>query len=207
MRISTCVRLSIVVAPLALQSCGFGGTSENPEHPNFVGIPDSASVPITLPDNAQPPSNYPSTVTLSGLRHSITSLRVTIVLTHTFPGDVDILLVGPGGQTCMVMSDCLGDTDLVDVGIDFTNTSVTPLPDVTVPPPLADIDYAATDNDSSTDLFPAGGSPPPPVGPYPEDLNVFLGSDPNGVWRLYARDDGLPDAGSITWWAIVGTCE
>ena len=207
MRISTWVRLPFVVAVLALQSCGFGGTSENPEHPNFVGIPDSASVPIPLPNAAQPPSNYPSTVTLSGLRHSITSLRVTVVLTHAFPDDVDILLVGPGGQKCLVMSNCLGSTDLLDTGIDFTNTSVSPLPDGTVPSPLPDSDYAASNYDTLTDVFPAGGSPPPPVGPYTADLNVFLGTDPNGTWRLYARDFVAPDAGSITWWAIVGTCE
>jgi subtilisin-like proprotein convertase family protein len=207
MRISTRVRLPLAVAMLVLPSCGFGGTEVNPEHPNFIGIPDSAGLPITLPDLAQPPSNYPSTVALSGLRHSITSLRVTVVLTHAFPDDVDILLVGPGGQKCLLMSDCLGTTDLVDTAIDFTNASVSPLPDSSVPPPPPDIDYAATDYDTTTDVFPAGGSPPPPLGPYTANLDVFLGTDPNGVWRLYARDDGIPDTGTISWWAVVGTCE
>src|SRR5688572_12173963 len=61
---------------------------------------------------------YPSLVTVSGM--SSGPFRVTATLngfSHTATGDVDMLLVGPGGQNVMLMSDA-------GSGSDFQNATV-----------------------------------------------------------------------------------
>ena len=52
---------------------------------------------------------YPSTITVSGLGGTITHVQVKLNgVTHSFPDDIDILLVGPGGQNAIIMSDVGG---------------------------------------------------------------------------------------------------
>jgi uncharacterized repeat protein (TIGR01451 family) len=49
---------------------------------------------------------YPSTLTIAGMTTAVHSVTVTLSnLTHSFPSDLDILLVGPQGQSALVMSD------------------------------------------------------------------------------------------------------
>ena len=64
---------------------------------------------------------YPSPITVTGLPSRVTDVNVTLGgLTHTFPGDLDFLLVGPGGQQATIMSDAGGSSgiDLVDLTLD-----------------------------------------------------------------------------------------
>src|SRR5688572_18352725 len=52
---------------------------------------------------------YPSSNVVSGLTGLVTSVSATLVnLTHPSPDDLDVLLVGPGGQTVLLMSDAGG---------------------------------------------------------------------------------------------------
>ncbi|MFQ3632462.1 hypothetical protein, partial [Roseiflexus sp.] len=56
---------------------------------------------------------YPSTIEVSGLSSSIVSVAVRLNrLSHTFPDDLDIVLVGPSGQAIMLMSDAGGATSI-----------------------------------------------------------------------------------------------
>ncbi|MFM6671066.1 MAG: S8 family serine peptidase, partial [Dolichospermum sp.] len=51
--------------------------------------------PITIPDSGTS-TPYPSTINVSGLSGNINSLKVTLTnLSHTWPDDIDVLLVGP----------------------------------------------------------------------------------------------------------------
>jgi hypothetical protein len=43
------------------------------------------------------------------------------------------------------------------------------------------------------DTFPS----PAPAGPYTATLSVFNATDPNGLWKLFARDDYIGDSGSF----------
>jgi hypothetical protein len=121
---------------------------------------------------------------------------------HTYPQDVDILLVGPQGHATLLMSDA-GDTsgdvrDRVDLTFD---DSAPPLPcqdyQVTLPggtyAPTNDPITAPLDCFQPADAFPA----PAPAGPYGAALSVFNGIDPNGTWNLYVVDDEGNDFGSI----------
>ena len=54
--------------------------------------------PITINDFG-PANPYPLTATVAGLNVPIVDLNVVVNgLSHTFPSDIGILLVGPGGQ-------------------------------------------------------------------------------------------------------------
>src|SRR5262249_4805247 len=52
---------------------------------------------------------YPSTIAVSGLSGVVSKVTVTLnSISHTFPDDIDILLVGPTGQSMILMSDVGG---------------------------------------------------------------------------------------------------
>jgi hypothetical protein len=113
-------------------------------------------------------------------------------MNHTSPDDIDILLVGPGGQTVLMMSDAGGTNDLNAVSLTFSDAAPS-LPDNApiVPGTYRPTDYAG--NDGTPDYF----NPPAPVGPYGTALSVFNGTNPNGTWRLYAQDDQNGEIGTI----------
>ncbi len=69
---------------------------------------------ITIND-AGPATPYPSTCVASGLSGAISDVDVTFTsLDHTWPDDVDMLLVSPDGQNATIMSDAGGSNDLID---------------------------------------------------------------------------------------------
>lgn len=137
---------------------------------------------------------YPSTINVSGMG-SIVSISVLLSgLTHTFPDDLDILLVGPTGASVILMSDVGGNNDITNVSLNFTITAVLSLPNNTQ---IVSGTYLPTDIGTG-DTF----SAPAPAGPYGTSLAGFVGTNPNGVWSLYVIDDQVQDVGSLTSWSI-----
>jgi hypothetical protein len=191
------------VAAALLAGCGDGGI-------DLSGvILQVNNDPVTLADGAQPPTNYPSPIVVSSPKTSITSISVIVNLTHSFPDDVDILLVGPTGLHSWVLSDCFGDTDLDGQPL-LLQEGTPPAPNGTVPLPLSTTVHAPTNFDlmADSDVLPAGPAPGVPAGPYVADLGVFLGTNPNGTWRLYARDDnGNAIAGVLNGWGLSMSAE
>jgi subtilisin-like proprotein convertase family protein len=79
----------------------------------------SNSTPITINDFGEA-SPYPAEVTVSGLASKIEDLNVTLDgLSHSYPDDLDVLLVGPGGQKVLLMSDVGGAAAVTDVTLTF----------------------------------------------------------------------------------------
>ncbi len=109
-------------------------------------------------------------------------------LSHTFPSDIDILLVGPQGQTAVIMSDVGGSTDLNGVTITLDDAAALPMPSTAITPGT----YQPT-NLGVGDAFPA----PAPVPSGTSTLSVFNNTNPNGEWRLFLVDDASVDLGSI----------
>jgi uncharacterized membrane protein len=134
-------------------------------------------------------SPYPSNITVSGLLGSVSKVTITLTsLNFGFPKDVDVLLVGPEGQSLILMSDAGDDGTghIINKTLTFDDAAPSPLPfDHTVRSGT----YKPTDFDSDTDFFPA----PAPVGPYGATLSVFHGTNPNGKWSLYVVDDVYDD--------------
>jgi subtilisin family serine protease/subtilisin-like proprotein convertase family protein len=155
--------------------------------------------PITIPSSGSS-TPYPSTINVSGLSGNINSLKVTLTnLSHTFPDDIDVLLVGPTGAKALLMSDVGGSSDVNNVTLTFDPTATSFLPDSG---PITSGSYKATDF-ATGDVF----NSPAPGGPYGTDFSVFNGINPNGTWSLYVMDDAGGDAGSFGggWSLDIGT--
>src|SRR3712207_1570086 len=67
---------------------------------------EGSSVQVPTQGTANP---YPATKSVSGITRTITDVRAALTLTHSFPDDLDVLLVGPTGQKTLLMSDAGGD--------------------------------------------------------------------------------------------------
>ncbi len=74
---------------------------------------------IFIPDEGVA-SPYPSTITVSNSPGVLTRVSVTLSnISHTYPGDIDVLLVGPGGEGVILMASAGGGADLVNNTITF----------------------------------------------------------------------------------------
>ena len=126
---------------------------------------------------ATPLMTIPSTIPLKGL-------------SHTYPDDLDVLLVGPGGQMLLLMSDAGGGGDLNGVTFTFDGAAAAT---------LANSSQLATgtfrpSNYGASDTCAA----PAPAGPYASALSTFNGGNPNGTWSLYVVDDAASDSGTMS---------
>jgi hypothetical protein len=75
---------------------------------------------IAIPDSGTS-TPYPSTISVSGLSPVGGLCSVELKgISHTFPGDIDVLLVGPGGQNAVIMSDVGGSTVVSPPGVNLT---------------------------------------------------------------------------------------
>jgi subtilisin-like proprotein convertase family protein len=134
---------------------------------------------------------YPSTLTVTGMAN-IRTLRVALRgIDHTFPADLDIMLVGPAGQQAILMSDVGGATDAEDVDLIFDDDAATA---ITAAATLVSGTFRPDNASLTGDLFPAPA--PAPTGN--TSLSVFDGTNPNGTWSLYAVDDATGDVGAIS---------
>jgi len=159
----------------------------------------SSSGSITLPNGAPGTTNgvagpYPKPLAIAGVPGTITSLSVRLDgLTHTFPGDLDMLLVGPGGQRAMFMSDVGGSGDVSNLTLTFADGA--PAPSASQ---LVAGTFAPTDAETGDAM-----AAPAPAGPYTAALSVFNGTNPNGTWNLYIVDDAASDTGSLTGFTLI----
>ena len=154
--------------------------------------PQSVSnvVAITIPSMGNA-SSYPSTLAVSSLSGNITKVTVTLLtVSHTWPDDINVLLVGPTGQKALLMANVGGSADAVNLNLTFDDTAGTSLPDETI---LSGGTFKPTVYGTvATFVSPA------PAGPYGTSLAAFVGTNPNGTWSLYVVDDSVIDGGSIT---------
>jgi len=156
---------------------------------------------ITINDSNNPPTiatPWPSVINVSNLNGRVVSnLTVTLNgLSHTFPSDISILLVGPAGQAAVLMSTVGGDQDfpVTDLTISLNDLDPDPLPILDA---LFSGGFHPTARQSPLPFaFPS----PAPVGNSnaPARLSVFNNTDPNGPWSLFVVDDVPGDDGSIS---------
>lgn len=167
--------------------------------------------PITIADSTNAPTRasvYPSAITVAG-EGTITDVNVSLNgFSHGLVDDVDVLLVGPGGQSVVLMSDVGGADGVSGVTLTFDDAATRSLPTEDefrlVSGTYKPTNHGASDpgicpTEANPDSFPAA-----PVGPYGTTLSVFTGQPANGSWSLFVVDDCDGDAGVISGgWAIV----
>ena len=156
---------------------------------------------IIINDSNQPPTTatpYPSPIVVAGLDGEVIS-KVTVTLSnlsHTFPSDIDALLVGPQGQASFLMSEVGGVTksSVTNITLTLDDDATNALPTDAV---LTSGTFRPTKS-HPTNYFdlpspaPAGNSNTPAL------LRTFNGSDPNGTWNLFVVDDTFEDSGIIS---------
>ncbi len=148
----------------------------------------SNTSPITIPSSGTA-TPYPSVINVVGATTNIEYITVTINgLSHTFPSDVQALLVAPGGQRVLLFG---------GAGSSFpiTNVTFTLAPD------------AASNIPTGSQLLPGTYRPaasllanlpaPAPQGPYTTNLASLNGLNANGTWMLYVNDNFTGDGGTI----------
>ena len=122
---------------------------------------------------------YPSAITVSGLAGSVTKVTATITIPGAHgaprPADLAFLLVGPDGQSLILMS---------GVSVNGITQSLMLTFDDAAPSSLTSNLASGTYKPSPFRLvtFP----PPAPTDPYAKALSIFNGTNPNGEWKLYA---------------------
>ncbi|MGD9630420.1 MAG: S8 family serine peptidase [Pyrinomonadaceae bacterium] len=160
----------------------------------------SNNTSITIPGSGAA-SLYPSTINVTGAPTSISGAKVTITgFDHTFPADVDFLLVNPAGRKFILESDGGGLNPVTARNYTFADDAAGLFPQATA----ASGTYRPA-NYGTGDAFPA----PAPVSPYLSPATAgtetlasafsgVTGGDPNGTWSLYIVDDAAGDSGTLT---------
>jgi hypothetical protein len=193
--------VAAIVVAIVLLSGGEDGPGPGPNPTNGTGTgPTGVVSPLELSGGSviDIPGQgtgvpYPSTIRVSDVRGVITDVNVTLEgFGHGFPSDLDVLLVGPGGQS-VVLAEGVGGTEPVeDVTIIFDDDGV---PLTAQQAPRNETRFRPSSNAGDGFGFNGPGAVPP--APYGSALGVFDGTDPNGTWSLFVFDDGARDRGQI----------
>jgi subtilisin-like proprotein convertase family protein len=153
-------------------------------------------------------SPYPSTIAVSGfVGTAVQDVNVTLTgFTHQYPQDVRALLVGPQGQTTLLLHENGEEWYAENLTLTFDDgawQSPTHLGTLTTGT------YKPVNQDEPPYTPPWACTPPAtsfpgaaPTGPYGSTLGGFNGTDPNGVWKLYVVDNGQSHPGSFAGWSL-----
>ncbi len=128
-------------------------------------------IAVTLPLTIADAATQSTTFNVTGLTGTVCDVTLSINITHTFDGDLDITLANPAATSIDVTSDNGGTGD------NYTGTLFT---------------------DAATTAITAGTAPF--TGSFlPEQaMSTFAGSSPNGTWTLTITDDASTDVGTLT---------
>ncbi|GAB4451596.1 MAG: hypothetical protein OHK0029_01060 [Armatimonadaceae bacterium] len=156
----------------------------------------SNTTPIIINDNSTA-TPYPSNIAVSGMTGSIIDLSVTLHgLSHTFPGDIAGLLVGPSGVTTSLMVGAGGADPVNGVTLTFRDDAPSIIPQFS---------QITTGNYQPTNYAPGFSlSGPAPAGPYGDTFSNHLLTDPNGIWSLYIQDTDSGEFGEVSGGMVLG---
>lgn len=166
-----------------------------PESSPHVAASLSDPLSVAIP-NVGAATPYPSTIETDfpdGTR--VTDVDVSLQgLGHSFPADIDLLLVGPDGSTnSLLLSDSGSGTDVNGVNLTFDDEA-----SGGVPTPIVSGTFLPAETDGAEDTFPVPAPVPAPT----TALSNFDGTQADGPWTLYVVDDGDGDSGSIAGWSL-----
>ena len=184
------VRRAVLAAAAAAAMAGTGVVTAPPGLAAVGTFTQTTGITINDDDPAVP---YPSNISVSGLPRGVTDVNVTLSsLDHTFPDHVDVMLVGPAGQSVIVMSDVGGGDDVSGVNLTLDDQAAASLPNSSA---LTTGSFKPTNGSPAADTF----DPPAPSSALATStLSTFNGTNPNGTWSLYVMDDTATDIGDFS---------
>ncbi|MGH2672886.1 MAG: hypothetical protein ACRDHC_07910 [Actinomycetota bacterium] len=179
---------------LLIETEGAGTEAPSPTGPTVAPSPTvvSSTQAITIPDSGLGVP-YPSSIEVSGLVGTVAEVKVTLAgFGHEFPDDVDVLLLGPAGQSVVLMADMGGFDTVGNVSLTFDDDAPATVPDETL---IVSGSYRPTREKRCCRFDGTAPAPPPP---HAAALSAFDGTDPNGTWSLFVFDDGVGDQGAFS---------
>jgi subtilisin-like proprotein convertase family protein len=158
---------------------------------------------------SSPADPYPSTIAVTGVRN-VVDVNVSL---HNFtvatPSGLDVLLVGPEGQSVVLMSDlpsaasgpaCMSNSSNLE--LTFDDQASGPIPAATL---LSSGRYQPLDNDTPTcNVLNTSDNYPDPADDPPNGTRLadFNGTNPDGDWRLFVNDTQDGNPGNIGGWTL-----
>jgi len=95
---------------------------------NTILFPDPAAPNPPYPPQTGPGKPYPSVIGVTNLTGMLTKVTLTLSnLSHTYSGDVNVLLVAPGGTNALVLSHA-GDQPVAGLNLTIDDFAPSPLP-------------------------------------------------------------------------------
>jgi uncharacterized repeat protein (TIGR01451 family) len=147
------------------------------------------SAAITIPDHGEG-NPYPSTINVSGVIGRVSNVTLGLNgLTHSFPHDVNVLLVSPSGSNVLVMSHCGGGYAIANVNLVFDDAATVSLPNYGL---ITNGTYKPSSYEGPVALPGTAAA-----SSYQSALSGMVWSNPNGAWSLYVFDDKIGDSGYI----------
>jgi len=145
---------------------------------------------IAIIDNASA-SPYPSTINVGGVGGSLVKATATFHrMHHSWPADVDALVVSPSGQKMLLMANAGGSSQINGVSLTFDDAAAAFLPQG---------GQIISGTNKPTTFNPVAAFPgSAPAAPYATNLAAAINSNPNGTWSLYVLDDSPANAGTIS---------
>jgi len=126
-------------------------------------------------------------------------------LTHTFPTDLDFLLLGPGGTNLEFWSDAGGSTPISNGNFTIIDSGASLLPGFggIASGTYRPSDYGTVENSGNWGLAPSLIINHPATSGTATFASAFGGAwVDNSTWSLYVRDDAAPDVGSLASWGF-----
>ena len=180
---------SAMTAVLSLADNGYslGTVSFTLANSTPLSLSFANTAQIIIPDSG-PGSPYPSEIDVSTANLVIGKVTATLQgFTHSYPHDVNVLLIGPSGQQAVLMAHAGGPYSVSGLALAFDDTSTNSLTEAILVP--------VTNHPT---LIPPQDTYPGLSGqPSNTNLSVFIGGNPNGLWSLYVYDDTPGNDGSI----------
>jgi hypothetical protein len=177
--VRTWILLVALASLLALPIAPARGGIEVTQRARTVTRSFGNPAPIDLPVAASPASAalYPSTIEVRGLRGKLRDVNVRLqVLDQTYLADFEMLLVGPRGQTAIVLAnaDSAAGGDGATLRLDDEAAATVPPPEVGLPSGT----FRPTNSTNQVIVFSISV---PPVASGNAALSVFDDTDPNGT--------------------------
>lgn len=141
---------------------------------------------------------------VTGITSPISSVSVDLTGTHTFIGDLDVVLAAPGGSPSHVIFSRVGSTtvtgfgDSSDLGGTYNFTDAAAANFWTAAGAVGPTDAVAPGDYRTTAMGGAGQTNPAPVTNLTAAFSALTAAQANGMWTLTFRDRGVGDTGTIT---------